>query len=245
MVVVGVPTIACAQDAPPAAPPPAEFRWIAPGDSLLRGARVVPGVARFALTAYRDADEFPIGRIQEEVKVDTVGGVPVLRRVVQLQRSGPNGTQRITDSSTTELLTLAPRWHRSEQPNRRITIDFAGRKVRALIGLPDASPAVVDTTVARPPFDSGNWELLLRALPLAPGLRVRFLVYDTDAGIHEYRLAVTGTATIQGEEAHVVTFALSRTSEAMVWVSKASGQLLQMETMIGGNTLLRQVRTTR
>lgn len=232
---------AWAQGGPPATAttPPAEvFTFIQPGDSLLRGARVVTGTFRYTLTAYRDADEFPVGRIQDEIAIDTVNGTPRLRRVQTLQR----GTQRILDSSFTNANTLAPTWHQSEQPSRRITIEFGGRKVKAMIGMPGATPAVIDTTVQRPPFDSGNWDLLLRALPLEKGLRVRFLVYDTDAGVHEYRFSVTGSTTVQGEEAHVVTFQLSRTSDAIVWVGKTSGNILQMETMLAGNTLLRQVR---
>lgn len=237
-------TVVRAQGAPPAMPPAATppaaevFRFIQPGDSLLRGARVATGTFRYTLTAYRDADEFPVGRIQDEIAIDTVNGVPRLRRVQTLQR----GTQRILDSSYTNAATLAPTWHQSEQPTRRITIEFGGRKVKAMVGMPGATPAVIDTTVQRPPFDSGNWDLLLRALPLEKGLRVRFLVYDTDAGVHEYRFAVIGSTTVQGEEAHVVTFQLSRTSDAIVWVGKTSGQILQMETMLAGNTLLRQVR---
>jgi hypothetical protein len=223
----------------PAADTASPGTWILPGDSLLKGSRVMTGTYRYSLTAYRDGDEFPIGRIQDEIKVDTVNGVPMLRRVQVLQR----GTQRITDSTLTELSTMAPRVHKSEQPNRRIGIEFSGKKVKASIGQPDAVPVVIDTTAKAAMFDSGNWDLLLRALPLEKGLRVRFLVYDTDAGIHEYRLAVTGTATILGEESHIVTFTLSRSSDAIVWVGKTSGEVLQMETMVAGNTLLRQVRS--
>lgn len=213
-------------------------RWILPGDTLLRGTRLPVGTVRYQLTAYRDGDEFNVGRLQDELAVDTVNGSPVLRRVQLLQR----GPQRILDSSRTELATLRPLWHRSEQPQRRIGLDFAGPKIKATVGMPEATPAVIDTTLQRPPFDSSNWDLVLRALPLTKGLRVRVLVYDTDAGAHEYRFAVGGTATILGEEAHIVTFTLSRTSEAMVWISTATHELLQMETMLAGNTLLRQVR---
>lgn len=226
-----------------AQPTPADTapgRWIQPGDSLLRGARLTLGTARYRLTAYRDGDEMNVGRILDELRVDSADGRPRLVRVQRLER----GTQRLIDSTWTDLATLTPQRHRSEQPQRRIGIDFSGRKIRATVGQPDAVPAVIDTTLQRPVFDSGNWDLLLRALPLAPGLRVRFLVYDTDAGVHEYRLAVTGTAPIQGEPAYIVRFALSRTSEAYVWVSVATGTLLQMETMVAGSTLLRQVRVT-
>jgi hypothetical protein len=215
-------------------------RWVFPGDSLLQSSRLTMGTTLYRITAYRDGDEYPIGQLRDVMAMDTVGGVPVLRRVQQQQR----GMQRITDSSVTDFLSLAPRHHRSEQPTRRIQLDFSAKKVRASIGQPDATPAVFDTTFKQQPFDSANWDLLLRALPLAPGLKVRFLVYDTDAGVHEYRLAVKGTATILGEPAYVVIFTLSRSSDAVVWIGQQSGALLQMETMVAGNTLLRQTRTT-
>ncbi|MBY0492283.1 MAG: hypothetical protein K2R93_20755 [Gemmatimonadaceae bacterium] len=213
-------------------------KWIMPGDSLLRGARVATGTFRYLLTAYKDGDEFNVGRIQDQISVDTADGAVRLVRVQRLER----GTQRVIDSTWTDFATLMPRRHRSEQPQRRIGIDFAGKKIKATIGQPGAVPAVIDTTLKLAVFDSGNWDLLLRALPLEKGLRVRFLVYDTDAGVHEYRLAVTGTAQIQGEEAYIVRFALSRTSEAFVWMSTTTREFLQMETMLAGNTLLRQVR---
>lgn len=224
-----------AQATPPDSNP---GKWVAPGDSTLKGSRVATGTSRYMLTAFKDGDEFNVGRIQDEIAVDTVDGVMTLRRVQRLER----GTQRLLDSTWTDYVTLMPKRHRSDQPQRRIGIDFNGKKIKATIGMPGAVPAVIDTTLQRPAFDSGNWDLLLRALPLEKGLRVRFLVYDTDAGAHEYRLAVTGTAQIQGEEAYIIRFSLSRTSEAYVWVSTQTRQLLQMETMVAGNTLLRQVR---
>jgi hypothetical protein len=232
---VAMPRAAAAQTAPADTNP---GKWILPGDSLLRGSRVALGTFRYALSAYKDGDEFNVGRIQDQISVDTADGVARLVRVQRLER----GTQRVIDSTWTDFATLMPRRHRSEQPQRRIGIDFAGKKIRATIGQPGAVPAVIDTTLKLAAFDSGNWDLLLRALPLEKGLRVRFLVYDIDAGVHEYRLAVTGTTQIQGEEAYIVRFALSRTSEAFVWVSTATREFLQMETMIAANTLLRQVR---
>jgi outer membrane lipoprotein-sorting protein len=53
---------------------------------------------------------------------------------------------------------------------------------------------------------------------------------------------VTGQTTIQGEAAHVVVLTLARNRESVVWVSAETGQVLQIETMLGETTLLRQVR---
>jgi hypothetical protein len=67
-------------------------------------------------------------------------------------------------------------------------------------------------------------------------------VYDVDAGLHQYHVAVTGRAVVQGEEAYVVIFTLARGRESVVWIGMTSGELLRMETMLDASTLLRQER---
>ena len=52
----------------------------------------------------------------------------------------------------------------------------------------------------------------------------------------------TGSATVLGEEAHVVIFTLAPKRESVVWIGKESRRLLQVETLIDANTMLRQVR---
>jgi outer membrane lipoprotein-sorting protein len=47
---------------------------------------------------------------------------------------------------------------------------------------------------------------------------------------------------MHGEAAHVVVLTLARNRESVVWVSAETGQVLQIETMLGETTLLRQVR---
>jgi len=103
-------------------------------------------------------------------------------------------------------------------------------------------PVPVDTTLRLAPFDAGNWELVLRALPLATGYAARLPVYDLDGGLREYLVQVTGQTTMQEEAAHVVVLTLARNRESVVWVSVHSGQVLQIETMLGETTMLRQVR---
>lgn len=235
----GLPVAMAQTPRPPiAAPLPAAARLVQPGDSALRGDRIGAGTARFVLTAYRDADEIPVGQLTDRLTIDTVNGTVLLRRAQRLQR----GTADLIDSTITEQRTLAPRWHRSLQPTRIISIEFSGRRVKGSIGPQDIPPVPIDTTLPAPLFDSGNWDLLLRALPLETGYAARFPVYDTDAGVREYHVAVTGSTTVQGEEAHVVIFTLGRGRESVVWIGKQSRNLLQMETMLGPTTLLRQVR---
>ncbi|MFN8979447.1 MAG: hypothetical protein ACK5ZZ_12835 [Gemmatimonadaceae bacterium] len=229
-----------AQVAPPASPPAASAPapLVLPGDSTVRGSRIAAGTVRYALTAYRDADEIPVGRLADEIRIDTVPGAVLLRRVQRLQR----GTMELIDSTRTDFATLAPRWHRSLQATRRAVLEFGGRRVKGSVGPNDVPPVPIDTTLPVPVFDSGNWDLLVRALPLEKGFTARFPVYDPDAGLREYHVAVTGSTTVQGEEAYVVLFTLGKGRESVVWIGKQSHDLLQMETMLGPTALLRQVR---
>jgi hypothetical protein len=216
-------------------PPPPR---VLPGDSVLRPLAVRRDSVRYSLTMYRDADEIPVGRLTEHWRTDTVAGMPVLLRVQRLQRN----LMQLVDSTWTDARTLAPRARRSLQQNRRVLLEFSGARVKGSLAPLDAPPVPLDTTLRLAPFDAGSWELVLRALPLETGFAARFPVYDLDGGLREYRVQVTGRSTVQGEDCHVAVLTLARNRESVVWLSAATGQVLQIETMLGETTMLRQVR---
>jgi len=212
-----------------------------PGDTTLRPLVLARDSVRYTLTMFRDADEVPVGRLVESWRVDTVGGMALVTRVQRLQR----GTTQLVDTTVTEARTLAPRVRRSLQQNRRVLLEFTGARVRGSLAPLDAPPVPIDTTLRVAPFDAGNWELVLRALPLTADFAVRLPVYDLDGGLREYRVQVTGRTTVQGDDAHVVILTLARNRESVVWVSVATGQVLRIETMLGETTMLRQERVLR
>ncbi len=220
------------------APSTVSSTLVTPGDSSLRGSRITADSARFSLIAYRGAQQQQIGSVSDVVSLESRNGTPVIHRVLTVQR----GMAALIDSTITDARTMAPRSHRTLQPQRRIALEFSGKRVKGSLGPIDVPSLPIDTTLAVAPFDSGNWDLLLRSMPLAKGYAARFRVYDTDSGLREYRIEVTGSATVLGEEAHVVIFALAPGRESVVWVGKASGKLLQIETLIDADTMLRQVR---
>lgn len=209
-----------------------------PGDSTLRGTRITADSARFALIVYRGAQQQQIGSVSDVVTLDVQKGAPVINRVLTVQR----GMAALIDSTSTDGRTMAPRTHRSIQPQRRIALEYAGKRVKGSLGPIDVPSLPIDTTLVLAPFDSGNWDLLVRAMPLAKGYAARFRVYDTDSGIREYSINVTGSATVLGEDAHVVIFSLAPGRESVVWIGKSSARVLQIETMIDAETMLRQVR---
>lgn len=231
---------AAPRPARPSAQPPLPRR-VVPGDSALRSGWSARDSVRYALTMFRDADEIPVGRLVDVWRADTVGGVPLVVRVQRLQR----GTLELVDTTVTEQRTLAPRIRRSLQQNRRVLLEFSGARVKGSLAPLDAPPVPIDTTLRTAAFDAGSWELLLRGLPLEKDFAARFPVYDLDGGLREYRVQVTGRTTVQGEDCHVVVLTLARNRESVVWVSVTTGQVVQIETMLGETTMLRQVRVLR
>lgn len=211
---------------------------VVPGNGALLGSRIGPDSARFTLVAYRGAQQQQIGSVLDVIMLHTRSGMPVIERVLTVQR----GPAALIDSTITDARSMAPIRHRTLQPQRRIALDFSGRRVKGSLGPIDVPSLPIDTTLTVVPFDSGNWDLVVRALPLRKGYAARFRVYDTDSGLREYRIDVTGSATVLGEAAHVVIFTIAPGRESVVWIGAESRQLLQIETLIDANTMLRQVR---
>lgn len=210
-------------------------RRVVPGDTSLRVRALRADSLSYALIGYRDGDEIPVGTITDVLRRDS-SDAPTLHRAMSVQR----GTARLIDSTISDALTLAPKRHRSLQPQRQLRIDFAGRRVRGTIG-PATSPGVaIDTTLGSSVFDSGNWDLVVRAMPLAKGYAAVFRVYDIETGMHDYVVRVIGATPMHGESAHVVLFQLSQSVEITVWIGDTTRRLLQVETPLGPTTVLRQ-----
>lgn len=224
-----------AQDPAPAAAPLTGPR-VLPGDSTLRGEQVRAGTSRYLLTTVREGLEQTLGTLTDVITLEQDGRVPVIRRVRTMQR----GALALVDSSDTHARTLAPRSHRASQPTRRISLDFNHKRVKGWLAPAETPSLPIDTAFATPPFDSGNWDLLVRALPLAKDYAAWFPVYDVDGGLHHYHVRVVGSTMMLGEESHIVRFSLSRSRAATVWIAKGSGTLLQIETVLGPMLLLRQ-----
>lgn len=227
---------------PPSPVPPSlqGARRVFPGDTTLRGAALRSDTLTYVLTGYRDGDEIPVGTITDILtRVD--GKAPRLRRVLVVQR----GTSRLTDSTLTDIATMAPVERYSWQPQREIALQFSGARVRGRIGMPNTPGVALDTTIALAAFDSGNWDLIVRAMPLAPDYSAIFPVYDIESGAHNFGVRVIGQTPMFGESAFIVVFQLGAQREITLWVGATTRRLLQVETPLGPTTTLRQVLRER
>jgi hypothetical protein len=224
---------------PPPTTTPAGFvppsRRFVPGDTALRASALRSDTLTYSLTGFRDGDEIPVGTITDML-TRAGDASPLLRRVLSVQRTG----SRLVDSSLSDAKSLAPRMHQSVQPQRQLRIEFDGRRARGTIGPLDAPGVAVDTTLTTPFFDSGNWDLVVRAMPLAPGFAAVFRVFDLETGLHDYVVRVIGATPMFGESAHIVLFQLGGQREITVWIGDSTRRLLQVETPLGPTTVLRQ-----
>lgn len=213
--------------------PPA--RRVSPGDTSLQFTALTPDTAVYFLNAYRSGEEISIGTITD-ILTRTTSKAPEWRRVLKVER----GTTRLTDSTLSDGITLAPKRRYSWQPQRELQLEFSGLKVKGMLGPPDAPGVPLDTTLLVPAFDAGNWDLVLRAMPLAPGYEATFPVFDVETGTHLYGVRVTGSTTMMGELAHIVLFQLGGSREIKVWIGATTRRLLQTETPIDGTISLMQ-----
>lgn len=218
---------------PPALVAPA--KRVAPGDTSLRVSALQSDTAVYFLNYYRDGQEISVGTITD-VLTRTAGGNPQLRRVLLVER----GQTRLTDSTLSDGRTLAPRRRYSWQPQRELRLEFNGLKVKGMIGMPETPGVPLDTVQMIASFDAGNWDLVLRALPLAPDYAAEFPVFDVESGTHLYGVRVIGSTPMMGETAHIAMFRLGGALEVKVWIGATSRRLLQVETPMGGSAYLMQ-----
>lgn len=213
-------------------------RTIRPGDSAFDTSRLLDDTVTYSLAIWRGESRTLVGQLTDIIERDSVDGAKFIRRTQTLRRQGT----MLVDSTLSNSLTLAPYQHYAQQVSRMFRLNYHHNRVRGSLGPIDAPPVPIDTTLPLPVFDASNWDLLVRALPLEKGFSARFPVYDPDAGVRVYSIRVTGSTQVQGEDTHVVVLTLARGRESVAWISKQSGELLRVQTLLGSAVMLEQER---
>lgn len=189
-------SVAAAQQPAPAGPD------VRPGDAAVDARRVHGGSWQVRYYRVADGRETEIGTMAQELEEVEHRGVRALRSVQRFTTGQGTGA----DTSIHVLPTLAPLYHGSAHPGRTLSLAFgdgvvAGRMTRA------GDPAEdVRHVLAAPVFDSNALEIVLGALPLAPGYAARLALYSfAKAGEVRYEIAVkgAGTAEVGGHTAPV------------------------------------------
>lgn len=209
-----------------------------PGASGIDASRIRFGALEYVLSMTRAGEEEFVGTVRDEI-LPVRGDDPVIRRVQTVRR----GRTVTIDSTVTDANTLAPRWHRSVEPDRDVLLTWSEGRVRgAVTGTAKGarSPKVIDAAFVDA-FDSANWDLAVRALALDDGDGAVLDVYDAEHLRHSYGIQVV-SRDLRGNSFIVhVTVQLGRNSQAHAWFDDVTRTLLRIETQISEDTVLRQV----
>lgn len=218
------------------APSLAHAQATIPGASNLEPTRIRFGTLEYVLSILREGEEQIIGSITDEI-LPIRGDDPVIKRVQTIRRSGGVNI----DSTVTDAQTLAPRWHYGVQAQRIVFLEFDGARVRGSITPKTGAARMIDTTLADAVFDSSNWDLAVRALPLEEGDAAIIQVYDVEQQLHRYGVRVADRE-LRGKSfiVHVIV-QLGRNNEAHVWFDDVTRTLLRIETPVQPGVILRQV----
>jgi hypothetical protein len=207
-----------------------------PGAPALEPTRIRFGTMEYTLTLVRGDEEETLGYLRDEI-MPIRGTDPVLRRVLSLTR----GNSTLIDSTLTDLETLAPHWHKSVQPHREIEYQMDGARVVGIVTPTSGEARAIDTTLADLAFDSSNWDLIVRALPLADGDAAVLSMYDVDANLTRYSLRVVDRQPRGRTDVIHVIIDMGKGREAHAWFDDITRVLLRVETQLGPDVLLRQL----
>jgi hypothetical protein len=138
----------------------------APPVAGIDGRLLRAGVDSLAIFLVRDGDTTRTGSVQDELAPTDLNGRWVLRRVY---RSDDRVLGSRVDTTVDELPTLAPISSRSVSRQGLEVLDFEPTRVRGWMRLINGDSVGVDVPVAGAIYNSGTFDLLLRAAPLREG----------------------------------------------------------------------------
>ncbi len=209
-----------------------------PGSSALDPSRIRFGALEYVLSQTKAGEEEFLGTVRDEI-LPVRGDEPVIRRVQTVTR----GRTVTIDSTVTDATTLAPRWHRSVEPDRGVLLEWGEGRVRGVVtgtAKGARAPKSIDAAYVEA-FDATNWDLAVRALPLEDGDGAVIEVYDAERNRHSYGIQVVSRDMRGNSYIIHVSVQLGRNSEAHVWFDDTTRTLLRIETQISEDTVLRQV----
>lgn len=205
----GAALVACHGGRTAAPRPAAAVRsdTVVPGDPRVDARRLATGRRDFDWFSEGPAGRRTLGRWRDTLAVARSTEGDVLTRVLAVDL----GRTTLIDSSWSDPRTLAPFRHRSAQPGRALEVRWRDTAITAWVAPANGPRQPRDTVLGRTTFDSSNWDLVIRALDLGPGVVRVFPVYDVDNRLGWYRASVVGDTVVNGARAWVVEAALGNT----------------------------------
>lgn len=225
-----------------------------------RGSPVVPGIAVAARVRPGPDTVVYDRRVTRDGQTAGAGSRTVVLRVIpgrgtpallEVEQRFPGGGGTIVDTAVAELETFRAVAHRSHQPAR--TMRFAFHATRATGVVTSAStlrPERVSQEIGGPVFDSNLLELVIAALPLAPGFTAElpFFIYERGGrvpmSVAVRERAPAGFPFLGTRDAWVVLVSVPG-APATIWVDARTRAVLRARYDIAGrNTSFTDERVT-
>jgi hypothetical protein len=208
------PLSAQAPAAPPApVPPPAK----------LAASQVTPYHHVFRMISVQGDT---LGVLDDQVvRGNDAQGQPIIIRIQNI--TGLTGES--LDSAIADATTLSPRHHSRHSPKRELRIDFDRTRVTGEL-IDDGHTRPVSQEVVEGVFDSNMLDVLIGALPLAPGYSGRVMVYIYEAGgAIPMDVSVRGSQDLKGTDTWVTGVTLGRTT-VVYYIGKTDHEVKQVLT---------------
>lgn len=210
-----------------------------PGSAAVSAQAITDRVEELEVYAGAAEGRGPIGRMTLRTRVVTVGGTAA---VVRSETLWIDDEVMQVDSFTLHRQTLAPLQMRSTFTETAVSLQFAPGTVRQ-VDEGGWGADTADVTLPDPVFLSGTTDLLLAALPLAPGYRATLAVYDADEGIGTVAIEVEvieEVALPEGGSVSAWRVAVDENgSPSTYWMDRESRTLVQFESAGGAFRVVR------
>jgi hypothetical protein len=210
-----------------------------PGSATVSPQTIGDRAEEFDVYAGESEGRGPIGRMTLRTRVVMDGGEAA---VVRTEVLSIDDEVVQVDSFTLHRQTLAPLQSRSTYTETGVSLEFAPGTVRQ-VDDGDWGADTVDVTLPEPVFLSGTTDLLLAALPLAPGYRARLAVYDADEGIGTVAIdveVIEEVALPEGGSVSTWRVAVDENGSASTyWMDRESRTLVQFESAGGAFRVVR------
>jgi hypothetical protein len=140
----------------------------------------------------RDTTLRPMGVFTQHVRRVEHDGGPAWM-IVQHSQMGP---RMLLDSITVRAGTFAPLRHVADTPAHDVNVRFAGGRATGTV-VDSAHTKQVDDAVSAAAFDHSMASILLRAIPLCEGLKIRAETYDVTSGAKGFSATVLGREQVE------------------------------------------------
>lgn len=213
---------------------------VVPGIAVAVRAGPGPDTVAYDRRITRDGQTTGAGSRTVVLRVIPRRGTPALLEVVQ---RFPGGGGTIVDTAVAELETLRAVAHRSHQPTRTMRFAFRATSATGVVTSDSAlRPERVSQEIGGPVFDSNLLELVIAALPLAPGFTAElpFFIYERGGRV-PMRVVVRELAPVDfpflgSREAWVVSVAVPG-APATIWVDARTRAVLRARYDIAGRNI--------